>query len=141
MSWNWGKFGLLAGGFLLGTYGVKILGSRDMKNTYTHTTAAVLRMKDEVVKDFTTIGENCSDIAAAGREDLVKEELAQLEYINFFLPKMMSEEETAAVLDKAISDLGATSVKDMGKIMNYMKETYPNQYDAKFVGTYVKSKF
>jgi uncharacterized protein YqeY len=54
---------------------------------------------------------------------------------------MMSEEETAAVLDKAIADLGATSVKDMGKIMNYMKETYPNQYDAKFVGTYVKSKF
>jgi uncharacterized protein YqeY len=53
----------------------------------------------------------------------------------------MSEEETAAVLDKAIADLGATSIKDMGKIMNYMKEAYPNQYDAKFVGTYVKSKF
>ena len=32
-------------------------------------------------------------------------------------------------------------LKDMGKIMNFMKETYPNQYDAKFVGTYVKSKF
>ena len=85
--------------------------------------------------------ESADMYAAAGREDLVKEELAQLEYINFFLPKMMSEEETAAVLDKAIADLGATSVKDMGKIMNYMKETYPNQYDAKFVGTYVKSKF
>ncbi len=78
---------------------------------------------------------------AAGREDLVNEELAQLEYIQFFLPKMLSEEETAAVLDKAIADLGATSLKDMGKIMNFMKETYPNQYDAKFVGTYVKSKF
>lgn len=85
--------------------------------------------------------ESADMYAAAGREDLVKEELAQLEYINFFLPKMMSEEETAAVLDKAIAELGATSVKDMGKIMNYMKETYPNQYDAKFVGTYVKSKF
>ena len=78
---------------------------------------------------------------AAGREDLVNEELAQLEHIQFFLPKMLSEEETATVLDKAIADLGATSLKDMGKIMNFMKETYPNQYDAKFVGTYVKSKF
>ena len=78
---------------------------------------------------------------AAGREDLVKEEMAQLEYVNFFLPKMMSEEETIEVLNKAIESLGATSIKDMGKIMNYMKETYPNQYDAKFVGTYVKSKF
>ena len=54
---------------------------------------------------------------AAGREDLVKEELSQLEYVNIFLPKMMSEEETAAVLDKAIAALGATSIKDMGKIM------------------------
>ena len=76
MSWNWGKFGLLAGGFLLGTYGVKILGSRDMQNTYTHTTAAVLRMKDEVVKDFTTIGENCSDIAAAAKDINEKREEA-----------------------------------------------------------------
>lgn len=76
MSWNWGKFGLLAGGFLLGTYGVKILGSRDMKNAYTHTTAAVLRMKDEVVKDFTTIGENCSDIAAAAKDINEKREEA-----------------------------------------------------------------
>ena len=68
MSWNWGKFGLVAGGFFLGTYGVKILGSRDMKNAYTHMTAAVLRMKDEVVKDFTTIGENCGDIGAAAKD-------------------------------------------------------------------------
>lgn len=68
MSWNWGKFGLITGGFLLGTAGVKILGSQDMKNAYTHTTAAVLRMKDQVVKDFTIIGENCSDIAAGARD-------------------------------------------------------------------------
>ena len=68
MNWNWGKFGLVAGGFLLGTYGVRILGSKDMKNAYTHATAAVLRMKDEVVKDFTTIGENCSDIGSAAKD-------------------------------------------------------------------------
>ena len=61
MSWNWTKFGWIAGGFLLGTYGVRLLGSR-------HTTAAVLRMKDEVVKDFTVIGENCADIGAAAKD-------------------------------------------------------------------------
>ena len=54
---------------------------------------------------------------------------------------MLSEEETIAVLDQAIESLGATSLKDMGKIMNFMKENYPNQYAAKFGGTYVKSKF
>ena len=68
MSWNWTKFGWIAGGFLLGTYGVRMLGSQDMKNACTHTTAAVLRMKDEVVKDFTVIGENCADIGAAAKD-------------------------------------------------------------------------
>lgn len=68
MASGWGKFWLLTGGFLIGTYGTKILGSRDMKKAYTHVTAAALRMKDEVVKDFTTIGENCSDIGAAAKE-------------------------------------------------------------------------
>ena len=65
---DWGKVGLLAGGFLLGSYGVKILGSRDAKTVYTHTTAAVLRMKDEVVKDFTVIKENAEDIGAAAKD-------------------------------------------------------------------------
>ena len=65
---NWNKIGILAGGFLLGSYGVKILGSKDAKKVYTHTTAAVLRMKDEVMKDITTIRENCEDIAAAAKD-------------------------------------------------------------------------
>ena len=65
---NWGKWGILAGGFLLGSYGVKILGSRDAKKAYTHITAAVFRMKDEVMKDVTTIRENAEDIAASARD-------------------------------------------------------------------------
>ncbi len=65
---HWNKIGLVAGGFLLGSYGVKLLGSRDAKKAYTHCTAAVLRMKDEVVKDFTTIKENVEDIAAEAQD-------------------------------------------------------------------------
>lgn len=65
---NWGKIGILAGGFLLGSYGVKILGSRDAKKAYTHVTAAVLRMKDEVQKNYTTIKENAEDIAASAKD-------------------------------------------------------------------------
>jgi hypothetical protein len=64
----WGKLGLLAGGCLLGSYGVKILGSRDAKKAYTHVTAAAFRMKDEVMKDVTTIRENAEDIAASARD-------------------------------------------------------------------------
>jgi len=65
---DWTKIGLLAGGALLGSYGVKILSSRDAKKVYTHTTAAVLRMKDEVMKDVETIRENAQDIAADAKE-------------------------------------------------------------------------
>ena len=65
---NWGKIGLFAGGLLAGSYGVKILGSKDAKKVYTHTTAAILRMKDTVMKDVTTIRENAEDIAAAARD-------------------------------------------------------------------------
>lgn len=65
---RWEKLAFLAGGALLGSYGVRILTSRDAKRAYTHTTAAVLRMKDEVMKDVTCIRENCEDIAAAAKD-------------------------------------------------------------------------
>ena len=68
MTWCWNRLGWIAGGALLGSYGVKLLTSKDAKKLYTHCTAGVLRMKDEVVKDFEILSENCSDIAADARE-------------------------------------------------------------------------
>lgn len=65
---DWGKFGLFAGGVLAGSYGIRILTSRDAKKAYTHTTAAVLRMKDTVMKDVTTLRENAEDIVAAAND-------------------------------------------------------------------------
>ena len=65
---DWKKIGLFAGGVLMGSYGIKILSSKDAKKAYTHTTAAVLRMKDTVMKDVTTIRENAGDIAAAAKD-------------------------------------------------------------------------
>ncbi len=65
---DWKKIGLFAGGILMGSYGVRILTGRDAKKAYTHTTAAVLRMKDAVMKDVTTIRENADDILAAAKD-------------------------------------------------------------------------
>lgn len=65
---DWKKIGLFVGGMLTGSYGIKILSGRDAKKAYTHTTAAVLRMKDAVMKDVTTIRENAEDIAAAAKD-------------------------------------------------------------------------
>lgn len=59
-----GKIALFLGGTLFGSAGFKILGSRDAKKVYTHVTAAVLRGKDQVMRDVELVQESCSDILA-----------------------------------------------------------------------------
>ncbi len=59
-----GKLGWFAGGLLLGLEGIKLLTSKEARKVYTHTTAAVLRCKDEVMKDVEKVQEGCSDILA-----------------------------------------------------------------------------
>ena len=60
--------GLVAAGVLLGTAGVKLLGSKDAKKLYTNCTAAVLRAKDCVMKTATKIQENAEDILAEAKQ-------------------------------------------------------------------------
>ena len=59
-----GKIALFVGGTLFGSYGFKLLGSKDAKKVYTHTTAAVLRCKDQAMRAVESMQENCSDILA-----------------------------------------------------------------------------
>lgn len=65
---DWGKIGLFVGGVLAGSYGVRLLTSKDAKTAYTHTAAAALRMKDSVMRDVTSIRENAEDIMAAAAD-------------------------------------------------------------------------
>ena len=64
----WSTTGKVACGFLLGTAGVSILGSKDAKKCYTHLTAAAYRCKDSVLKTYTNIKENCQDIDADAKD-------------------------------------------------------------------------
>lgn len=64
----WGRLGIFAGGLLFGTAGIKILGSKDAKKAYAHTTAAVLRMKENVMTTVTNIRENADDILADAKD-------------------------------------------------------------------------
>ena len=59
-----GKIALFLGGTLLGSAGFKLLGSKDARKLYTHTAAAVLRCKEQIMRDVETVQENCSDILA-----------------------------------------------------------------------------
>ena len=63
-----GKLGIFAAGLLFGTAGVKILTSKDAKKVYTHTTAAVLRAKESVMKTVSDVRENAGDILADAEE-------------------------------------------------------------------------
>ena len=58
----------LAGGFLIGTAGVKLLTSRDAKKVYAHITAAVIRAKDYVMEQVTKTREGCGDILAEAKD-------------------------------------------------------------------------
>lgn len=74
---NWAKIGLFAGGALFGSAGIEILTSKDAKKLYTQCTAAVLRMKDQVMKTATSLQENCGDILADAKE--INEQRAEAE--------------------------------------------------------------
>lgn len=76
----------------------------------------------------------------AGRTDLASEEFGQMEYLEEYLPQLMSNEQLEKVIDEVIRDLGLSTIKDMGKVMGHLKQTFPNQYDAKYASTYIKFK-
>ena len=61
------KIGLFAAGVLFGTAGIKLLGSRDARKVYAHTTAAALRAKENVMKTVTAVWEGADDIYAEAK--------------------------------------------------------------------------
>lgn len=72
---DWKKAGIFALGTLFGYEGIRLLSSKDAKKVYTRGTAAVLRAKDTVLTQVTTLQENCSDIYADAKE--INEERAE----------------------------------------------------------------
>ena len=75
-----------------------------------------------------------------GREDLAAPELAEVEVIAQFLPEAMSEEEIEKVVVEVIDSLGASGMKDMGKVMGVVSKQLAGQADGKTISTIVKSK-
>lgn len=73
-----------------------------------------------------------------GREDLYEEESGQLQVLNSFLPKQMSEEELTAALKEIISAVGASSPKDMGKVMGAATKQLAGRADGKAISAKVK---
>lgn len=75
-----------------------------------------------------------------GRLDLAQQEAEEIGYIEKFLPKQLSSEETVAAIDEAIKQIGADCIKDMGKVMNHLKTTYAGRMDFTKVSGAVKDR-
>ena len=73
-----------------------------------------------------------------GRNDLADKELFELEVINRFLPKQLSEEEVRAELEKIIETVNATGSQDMGKVMGVATKQLAGKADGKLISTIVK---
>src|SRR5690606_16230472 len=75
-----------------------------------------------------------------GREDLAEPELAQAKIIEQFLPKQLSEEEVGKIVTEIITETGATSMADMGKIMGLATAKIAGKADGKTISTIVKAR-
>ena len=82
--------------------------------------------------------DSCEAYKKAGRDDLLKKEQDEIAIINNFLPKQMNEEETKKICQKVVESVGATSIKDMGKIMGVLKKEYGDVLDFSKVSNLIK---
>ena len=74
------------------------------------------------------------------RADLEKDELAQLRYLEHYLPKQLSEQEVNEILDEIIVEQGADSMKDMGRVMSIATEKLSGLADGKLIAALVRNK-
>ena len=82
--------------------------------------------------------ESCDVYEKAGRKELFDNEKKEIEIISIFLPKQLSEKETKKICEDTIKSLGASSMKDMGKIMGALKSKHADSLDFSKVSIILK---
>ena len=82
--------------------------------------------------------ESCEVYKKAGRTELLDNETKEINVINAFLPKQLNDEETKKICEEAIKSVGATSMKDMGKIMGVLKSKHADTLDFSKVSSVIK---
>ena len=82
--------------------------------------------------------ESCEVYEKAGRKELLANETKEIEIISIFLPKQLNEDDTKNICEDVIKSVGATSMKDMGKIMGVLKSKYADTLDFSKVNLIIK---
>ena len=98
----------------------------------------LFRYMDDVIILVKTKKEALKDFEKAGRQDLIDQTNKEIEILQEYLPKQLSKDEIKAKLEKIISDLGATTMKDMGAIMKEAKVQMGASADGKTINEVAK---
>ena len=96
----------------------------------------------EIIKVLKKMKKQRQDSAAlykkGGRLELLAAEESEIEIINTFLPKQLSEEETKKICKETIEFVNASSIKDMGKVMGSLKQKYSDSIDFSKANTIIR---
>jgi len=98
---------------------------------------AVLAVLDKMVKQRR---DSLEQYQNAGRDDLAAQEEFELELITVYLPEALGDDELAALIKQAVADTGASSIRDMGTVMNKLREQVQGRADMKAVSSAVKQQ-
>lgn len=99
--------------------------------------AQVLAVLDKMVKQRR---ESLEQYRQAGRDDLADKEQFELDLIQSYLPEQLGEEELAGLIRSTIAELGASSIRDMGPVMNALRSQVQGRADMKAVSQAVKTQ-
>lgn len=96
----------------------------------------VLKIIQKLVKEREDTAQIYMD---ANRPELANKELSEAAVLKTYLPKQLSVEEVAAIVESVIAEIGATSMKDMGKVMGAVNQRVKGQSDGKTISFIVKT--
>ena len=91
-----------------------------------------------IAKESKKRKDSLADYQRSGRQDLIEQIKAEIEIISAYLPKQLSKEEITNIVKEVINETGATSIKDMGKVMKSAKEKCGAAADGKTINEVVR---
>ena len=91
-----------------------------------------------ISKQLKSRRDSLPDFIKSGREDLIEKLNKEIEILLSYLPEQLSEDEIAKIVEEAIAETGAASVKEMGKVMGIVNPKVKGRADMKVVGALVK---
>jgi uncharacterized protein len=96
-------------------------------------------MQEILAKMIKQRRESAETYEKGGRPELAQAEKAEIAIIEEFLPRQLSVQETEAAVSAVVAEMGASGLKDMGRVMGVLKERYAGQMDFGRAGSMVKS--